>query len=243
MEQQTYNIYCDESCHLEKDHSDIMVLGAITCPKNIIKEINKDIRNIKEKYNLSSWMEIKWTKVSKTKVDFYIELIDYFFENPNLYFRGIVATGKSKLNHNIYNNGSYDLWYYKMYYTLLVFLIYPSNNYKYRIFIDIKDTRGGPKIKKLYEVLRNKLRDSKKNVITDIKQINSKESEILQLTDLFNGMLSFYHRGLLNDGLDRNLGKKSMLNHLLTKYNINLENSAPKQEKKFNIFIWNPRGV
>lgn len=33
------NIYCDESCHLENDESDIMVLGAITCPdeyKNIV---------------------------------------------------------------------------------------------------------------------------------------------------------------------------------------------------------------
>ncbi|MCL0066152.1 DUF3800 domain-containing protein, partial [Dehalococcoidia bacterium] len=28
----TYNIYCDESYHLEHDHQEIMVLGALWCP-------------------------------------------------------------------------------------------------------------------------------------------------------------------------------------------------------------------
>ena len=25
---QTYNVYCDESCHMENDHQTVMVLGA-----------------------------------------------------------------------------------------------------------------------------------------------------------------------------------------------------------------------
>jgi len=28
-----YNIYCDESCHLENDGEKVMVLGAIWCPR------------------------------------------------------------------------------------------------------------------------------------------------------------------------------------------------------------------
>ena len=28
----TYNIYCDESCHLEHDHLGVMALGAVWCP-------------------------------------------------------------------------------------------------------------------------------------------------------------------------------------------------------------------
>ena len=38
-----YNIYCDENCHLEYDKSDIMVLGAIMCPKELVHQISKDI--------------------------------------------------------------------------------------------------------------------------------------------------------------------------------------------------------
>ena len=29
---QVFNIYCDESCHLEHDRQQVMVLGAIWCP-------------------------------------------------------------------------------------------------------------------------------------------------------------------------------------------------------------------
>ncbi len=27
-----FNVYCDESCHLENDHRKVMVLGAVWCP-------------------------------------------------------------------------------------------------------------------------------------------------------------------------------------------------------------------
>lgn len=35
----TYNIYCDESCHLENDHQKVMVLGAVWCPLEKRREI------------------------------------------------------------------------------------------------------------------------------------------------------------------------------------------------------------
>ena len=151
----TYSIYCDESCHLPNDDSDVMVLGAVMCPTNLKRKAFEDIRNIKAHHGLSSWHEIKWTKVSGSKINFYLELVNYFFSNDFLSFRGVVATNKSKLDHMRYNQGSYDLWYYKMYFYLLSPLIDPLHDY--RIFIDIKDTKGGPKVKKLHEVLCNSL--------------------------------------------------------------------------------------
>lgn len=42
-----YNIYCDESCHLENDHQKVMVLGAIWCSLDKVKEISKRIREKK----------------------------------------------------------------------------------------------------------------------------------------------------------------------------------------------------
>ena len=65
-----YNIYCDESCHLEHDNSPVMVLGAISCPKDKKSEMFNDIRRIKERVGLSTYFEIKWTKVSISKIDF-----------------------------------------------------------------------------------------------------------------------------------------------------------------------------
>ena len=65
-----YNIYCDESCHLEKGNSNIMVLGAMSCPKNIRRDIYEDIRRIKVKHGLDRRFEIKWTKVLRSKKNF-----------------------------------------------------------------------------------------------------------------------------------------------------------------------------
>lgn len=230
------NIYCDESCHLENDDSDIMVLGAMSCPSDEKASIFNDIRNIKAKHNLSSWFEIKWTKVSNNKIEFYIDLIDYFFNNPVLKFRTIVATNKKDLNHNIFGN-TYDKWYYIMYYYLLNPITKPKDNY--RIFIDIKDTNGGKKISKLHDVLSNSKYDFSRTVIKDIKQINSHESEILQLCDLFIGAVSYYNRGLYYDG--SNNGKKRIITEITNRARHPLSKKTNKNSEKFNIFIWEPR--
>ena len=73
-----YNFYCDESLHLPNDGSKIMVLGGIWCPKNKVKSINRDIRDIKRKHNIHH--EMKWVKVSESKKDAYLDLVQYFFE-------------------------------------------------------------------------------------------------------------------------------------------------------------------
>ena len=232
------NIYCDESCHLEHDNSNIMVLGAMSCKADAKETIFKDIRKIKMEFGLDSRFEIKWTKISKSKVDFYKRLVDYFFENDNLWFRGIIACHKKNLNNCKYNDGDYNTWYYKMYFSLLNPIIYESE--KYKILIDIKDTHGGPRVKKLHEVLCNNKYDFKSEVIQGIYQINSKESEILQLADLMIGALSYYHRGLLTNGL--NSGKVELINYIQKKYKIDLDKITNRNEKKYNLFIWEPEG-
>lgn len=228
------HIYCDESCHLEFDRSNVMALGGIACDIVNKEKVYNDIRDIKVKHGLSTWFEIKWTKISKSKISFYKELIDYFFQN-DLSFRAVVATAKNQLDHTKYNGGSYDTWYYKMYFLLLDPMISPID--EYRIFIDIKDTLGGPKVKKLNEVLCNNIYDFKQEVVKDVKQVNSKESEILQLVDLFIGALTYYHRGLNSD----NTAKTELVNYIIAKYSIDMESSTNRNEKKFNIFIWKPR--
>lgn len=232
-----YNVYSDESCHLKNDASPVMLLGATWCPEERKRKIFDDIREIKVRHGLNSRFEIKWTKVSASKIDFYLDLLIYFENNPDLYYRGLVATGKDCLDHAMYNDGDSDLWYYKMYFLMLDTIINPMN--EYQILVDIKDTRGGKRIQKLREVLCNNKYDFRQEVIKQIVQINSKESEILQLADLINGALAFYHRQL-DKVADANEGKVLMVRELLKKYN--LDKSTAKNEQKFNLFIWRPRG-
>ena len=39
-----YNVYCDETCHLENDGINVMVLGAVWCPQSKLKEVNQRIK-------------------------------------------------------------------------------------------------------------------------------------------------------------------------------------------------------
>ncbi|WML26272.1 DUF3800 domain-containing protein [Neobacillus sp. OS1-33] len=247
-----YNLYCDESCHLPNDDSDVMVLGAIKCNESKKIEIYNEIRKIKEKHGISSWAEVKWTKVSLSKLKFYKELVDYFFNNQDLTFRCTIAPGKKELDHVKYNNGNYDEWYYKMYYHLLLPIIkngfYPTGvkNSDFRVFIDIKDTKGGPKVKKLKDVLIKGIKKdnlpglSNEIFLKDINQINSRESELLQLADLLIGMATYYHRGLyFSDKSSK--GKQALIEYCLLKHKIILHDTTPLNKTKFNVFVWRPQ--
>ena len=109
----TFNIYCDESCHIEHDHKPFMFLGSISVAYNQVKLHTEKIKELKEKHHF--YGEIKWTNVSKSKFHFYMELVDYFFAT-DLKFR-TVGVEKSKINNEAFGS-SYDDFYYKMYYSL-----------------------------------------------------------------------------------------------------------------------------
>jgi hypothetical protein len=229
------NIYCDESCHLENDHIQSMSLGAIWCNESDTASISNNIKAIKKKHHMSSSFEIKWTKVSPAKKDFYLELIEYFFSESKLHFRCIIIPDKSKLDHDKFHQ-SHDDWYYKMYFLLIKGILNPEHNFN--VYIDIKDTKGAEKVKKLHEVLCNSTYDFDKNIIKNIQQIRSHEASILQITDLFIGAITYRQRNLKTSQ-----AKLEIIERIKKLSNHNLCRSTLPREDKFNIFVWNPNNA
>ncbi|HQF42397.1 MAG TPA: DUF3800 domain-containing protein [Ignavibacteriaceae bacterium] len=229
----TINIYCDESCHLENDQQKVMVLGAVWCPYDKKDEIFERIREIKVKHELKKDFEIKWTKVSESKVEFYLELVDYFFDDDDLHFRALVVPDKTILKHKELEQ-DHDTWYYKMYFSMLKVLIDPHT--KNRIFIDIKDTRSSEKIKKLHKVLCNEKYDFNREIIEIVQTVRSHEIELLQITDLLIGAVSY-----INRGLNTNTGKLKVIERIKKRSNYSLTLTTYLKENKFNILIWQPR--
>ena len=121
----SFNVYLDESCHLENDSADVMMLGAVWCPLAKARDIGIRVRDIQKQHGLSDEFEIKWTKVSQSKEDFYLAVLDYFLDNDDLHFRGVVVPDKTKLDHAKYGQ-SHDDWYYKMCFTLLEPIVVPQ---------------------------------------------------------------------------------------------------------------------
>ncbi len=229
-----YNIYCDESCHLEFDRQSVMLLGCIWCPEDKVKENASMIRKIKDKHQARG--ELKWIKVSTSRNLFFIDLVTSFFNSPDLYFRCLVVKNKHLLDHSYYNQGSHDSFYYKMYYYLLCNIISPES--KYNIFIDIKDTKSQSKIYKLRDVLCNSFHDFDKKLIPNIQNVRSKELELLQLADFLMGAISYYSRGLSSNQV-----KVGIVNKISELSNLGLMESSPPWEKKFNLFFFSPRAT
>ena len=239
-----YNIYCDESCHLENDKIPVMVLGAVWCPLNSARTIAQSIRELKVKNGLSHYFETKWIKVSNAKLQFYLDLVDCFLDNDDLHFRGVLIPDKSVLNH-LARKQTHDSWYYKMLFVMIEPIINPLH--RYRVYLDIKDSRSEQKRKLLEEVLRNSRYDSGGHIIERVQQIRSHESELLQLADLLLGAVGYHNRIQTGDLKNHKAssGKLQVIRHLQRRSGKSLVNTTWLCEPKFNLLVWhgNKKGI
>lgn len=227
--EEIYNIYCDETNHLENNPVKLMGLGAVWCPLDEVKIINERLRDIKKRHGLSLNFEIKWTKVSPAKLAFYQDVVDYFFDNEKLSFR-VVMLNKDILDHKKFNQ-DHDDFYYKMYYVLLSQII-PARN-EFNIYVDIKDTRSQEKINKLHEVICNNLHDYERSILKKVQQVRSHEVNILQLTDLLLGAVQFANRQDVGS-----VAKIALVEQIKKRSGFSLIKKTWPSEKKFNIFHW-----
>ena len=226
-----FNVYCDESCHLEHDRQKAMVLGAIWCPLDKSREIAVRLREIKQKHGLTPDFEVKWTKVSPAKTALYLDLVDYFFDDDDLHFRALIVPDKSKLRHDAIPGQNHDTWYYKMYFDMLKVIFRPDA--RYRVYIDIKDTRGAEKTAKLHEVLCNNMYDFSRNVIERLQLVHSHEIEQLQLADLLIGAISYLNRGLRGSP-----AKEALVARIRQRSGYDLTKTTLYREDKVNLFRW-----
>jgi len=227
---ETYNVYCDESCHLEHDNQQVMVLGAVWCPLEKARELDIAIRGIKQHHGLSPLFEIKWTKVSPAKQDFYLDLVNFFFDSVDLHFRALIVPDKTKLQHGLYHQ-DHDTWYYKMYFDMLKVILEPDA--RYRIYLDIKDTRSADKTGKLHDVLCNSMYDFQCEIIERVQTVRSHEIELIQLADLLIGCISYANRGLTG-----NSAKLALIEQMRARSQYALTKTNLLRENKVNLFVW-----
>ena len=244
MMKPTINIYCDESCHLQNDKEPVMVIGAVYCPIEKKEEIFERLYSFKVKHNLipknkkndkdnRTYYELKWNKVSKSKIEYYKDVIDYFFDDDDLQFRVLVVSNKTDIDYEKFNH-THDTFYYKMYFGMLKAILNPENSH--HIYIDIKDTKSKEKVHKLEQVLRNDKYDYSKEIIKKVQQVRSHEVEILQLADLLVGATAYVNRGLANSK-----AKNELINLIKHRSKYSLTKSTLLKERKFNVFIWEPQ--
>jgi hypothetical protein len=112
-----------------------------------------------------------------------------------------------------------------MYYQLLSKKLDPENNYN--IYLDIKDTRSAKKVNGLKKYLNA-------NFITvrNLQNIRSYESELMQLTDILTGAISYHLRGL-----NSVIAKRKIIEKIQQHSKHPLTCSTTKDQQKFNLFF------
>lgn len=232
-----YNVYCDETCHLEHDGINVMVLGAISCPQTKIKEINQRIKEIKKRNSVAPDMEMKWTKIGPGKLQLYLDLVNYFFDDDDLHFRAVIIPDKSKLDHERFNQ-THDSWYYKMYFDMLKTIFTPVDAFE--VYIDIKDTHSYHKAEKLREVCCNSIYDFSHRIIRRLQPIRSDEVQIMQLVDILIGALGYENRDFPL-GEQRSSAKQELIRVIKSRSRYSLHKTTLLREEKFNILVWDAR--
>ncbi|MFA7418395.1 MAG: DUF3800 domain-containing protein [Melioribacteraceae bacterium] len=215
----TFNMYCDESTHLQNDSMPYMIIAYVSTAYNQLKQHNQHIKLLKEKHKFKG--EIKWANVSKSQYPFYNELIEYFFAT-DLQFRAVIVD-KTKIDETR-EEFTYNDFYFRMYYQLLYHKMDPAKTYN--VYLDIKDTSSQSKLTTLRRILDNE------KSIRNLQFIKSYESYLMQLTDLLMGAINYNLRGL-----SKVVAKTNLIKKIETHTQISLNASTPRSADKFNLFF------
>ena len=226
-------VYCDESrldiFTSKKNNDSHMVIGSMWLPSDKRDEFKARIKDFQNQYKY--FCEFKWNKVTNSKLEFYLTIVDIFFEyNEELRFRCIVVD-KEKVDLIKYHQADAELSFYKFYYQLLHHWVLDFNTYS--VYVDTKTNRYGDRL----SILKNCLQNS--NLSSDVKNVQalpSHEVLFIQWVDLFIGAVSAkFNGGLKSDA------KKKVIERIEEKLGFEIGPTS-RDYLKFNIFKINPGG-
>lgn len=192
MRASSFEVYCDES-HPElfvSPRADVgnAVIGSLWMPAEFRPDFKQHIAELREKYRV--WGEFKWKKVSPSREDFYLELVDYFFDHAELRFRAIVVDSQ-KVNLERFHSADAELGFYKFYYQLLHHWILAPH--AYTVFCDDKVNRDRRRVLELGRVLANANRSA---TVHPLRVVSSSQSAGVQLCDVLLGATQWRANGV-----------------------------------------------
>lgn len=226
------NIYIDESSHIN-DGVGTMLLGAIWSDPQTIKQFSEGIKLIKLRHDISPRREIKWTKVSQKKLDYYKELFNLFWSNDSINFRAVVVD-KSILDHEKFDQTPDDFYYKMQYY--LVRNIAEKRTGPFHLYLDFKDTWSNSRCQDLTKYLKNTRPLAQKDF--SAQAVRSHEVTALQVADLVTGAVMYANKPRTDND---SKAKLELVSHIEEKVGQKLKEESPYGIEKFNIFLWEPR--
>ncbi|MBF0308258.1 MAG: DUF3800 domain-containing protein [Magnetococcales bacterium] len=201
-----FDVYCDESrpdlLTSRNSTGRFMVIGSLWLESFRRKGAKSDIHALRDLHRIGG--EFKWQKVSPSKIQFYLSLLDWFFaQAESAKFKCILVSHDP--NDLEFHEGDGELGFYKYYFEMLHPGIVDPN--RYSIFCDYKSNRLMTRLQTLRGCLSAGYSTSP---VVQVQAVRSEESVLIQLTDLLTGAVS----ARLNDSLVQGSAKTVLVSHL-----------------------------
>lgn len=185
-----YTVYCDESRHTGGADCKYAVIGGLWVVRERRDTISKEIRTLKTKNGISA--ELKWSKVSRLKLEPYKRIVDYYWDCPDLQYRAIIID-QDAVDYKSYHEGDMELGFYKFYYEMLEKWLLEGDDYN--ILLDFKNNSDARRLPVLRHMLNNYC-NARGGSVSNLTSIDSRQSNISQVCDLLTGALSADANGL-----------------------------------------------
>lgn len=229
-----FDVYCDESrpnaIHSEHSSGSRLVIGSLWLPLEQRSGLKSAIHAIRDRHRVGG--EFKWQKVSPSRLDFYMGLLDLFFSRgEELRFR-CIAVEREKVDLSAFHQGDQELGFYKFYYQLLHHWILDFNDYQ--VFCDYKKNRDHARLPVLQRCLNA---SNFSSMIQVLQAVRSEESVLVQLVDVLTGAVS----ARLNGSLTAGTAKSRFVEELESRLGHPIRPTW-KSEQKFNVFEIQPGG-
>jgi hypothetical protein len=174
--------------------------------------------------------ELKWGKISRSRLPGYLSLIDYLGSRDDVHFRCIVVD-KTKVDNDKYFRNDRQFGFWVFYWHCLKQWMGNGNTYYVSIDFKPESLYSGPR--RLRQVLENE--SIKRCWLKSLECVESKENLFCQLADVFIGAVGYEQNGLNTSEV-----KQALCARLAEKFGrADLKGTDSPNRLRFNIFkIW-----
>ncbi|MDP5305772.1 DUF3800 domain-containing protein [Paracoccus spongiarum] len=187
------DVYIDESSQTQCRY---LMLGGVVIPTEAAPEAAAKL--IESRTPELPHGEMKWGKVSRSKMATYTRLVDCFFDDPSFasaQFHSLVVD-TSRVNHRAYNDGSSEVGFNKEIYQLASKFARLYGRAYFYIYLDQRNTNQTPDdLRLILNRGRRKAGDPRDWPYRRCQFRNSKNTPLLWVSDIFAGAIAFHLNG------------------------------------------------
>lgn len=227
------DIYIDESSQTKARY---LLLGCIVVPSAKATLLVDSI--LSARLPLLPHGEMKWGKVSSSKLPAYESVVNCFFDDPlfsDVHFHSLFVD-TAKLDHKRFNAGSAEVGFNKEIYQLASKCARLYNRELFHVYPDYRDTKSSPEeLRTILNFGRKKLGDCRDWPFRRCHFRDSRTTPILWLTDLLMGAVGYHINGHRN-APGASTARSALSDHILWKARVNNPLLGTAMKGKFTIW-------